>query len=95
MPQLHKRFTDDQVKVLLQGYCQGLLARAEIQEMLGIGKSRFFILLKAYRQDPDGFSIAYERSTPGRLSADVEAAIERDLLREREIVEDDRLLISG
>jgi hypothetical protein len=41
MTQLHKRFTDDQIKVLLNGYCQGLLARAEIQEMLGIGKTRF------------------------------------------------------
>ena len=53
LPQLHKRLTNDQVKVLLQGYCQGLLARAEIQEMLGIGKSRFFALLKEYRQDPE------------------------------------------
>ena len=41
MTQLHKRFTNDQVKVLLQGYSQGLLARDEIQEILGIGKTRF------------------------------------------------------
>ena len=45
MTQLHKRFTDDQVKVLLSGYCKGLLARAEIQEMLDIGKTRFSALL--------------------------------------------------
>ena len=51
MTQLHKRFTDDQVKVLLNGYCQGLLERAEIQEMLAIGKTRFFALLKEYRQE--------------------------------------------
>ena len=95
MPQLHRRFTDDQVKVLFQGYCQGLLARAEIQEMLGIGKSRFFVLLKEYRKDPDAFSIAYERHSPGRLSADVEATIERELLRERKIVENKNLPISG
>ena len=38
MTQLHKRFTDDQVRVLFRGYCQGLLKRAEIQEMLDIGK---------------------------------------------------------
>jgi len=95
MTQLHKRFTDDQVKVLLKGYCQGLLARAEIQEMLGIGKSRFFILLEEYRDSPETFSIAYERCSPGRLSADIEAAIERELLREKAIVEDKRLPISG
>jgi hypothetical protein len=95
MTQLHKRFTDDQVRVLLKGYCQGLLARTEIQEMLSIGKSRFFVLLKEYRQAPEALSIAYERCSPGRLSADVEAAIERELLREKAIVEDKRLPISG
>jgi hypothetical protein len=95
MTQLHKRFADDQVKVLFQGYCQGLLARAEIQEMLGIGKTRFFALFKEYRQDPEAFSVAYERHTPGRLPAAVEVEIERELLREKAIVEDKRLPISG
>jgi len=95
MTQLHKRFTDGQVKVLLNGYCQGLLVRAEIQEMLGIGKTHFFALLKEYRQHPEAFSVAYERHTPGRLSADVESQIEQELLREKEIVEDKRLPISG
>ena len=95
MIQLHKRFTDGQVKVLLNGYCQGLLARAEIQEILGIGKTRFFALLKEYQQDPEAFSVAYERHAPGRLSADVESEIERELLREKEIIEDKRLPISG
>ena len=50
MTQLHKRFPDDQVTVLLNGYCQGLLARAEIQEILGIGKTCFFALLKECRE---------------------------------------------
>jgi transposase len=92
---LHKRFTDDQVKVLLKGYCQGLLKRAEVQEMLGIGKTRFFALVKEYRNAPEAFSVAYERHTPGRLPAAVEVEIERELLREKAIVEDKRLPISG
>jgi len=29
MTQLHKRFTEDQVKVLLDGYGQGVLGRTE------------------------------------------------------------------
>ena len=95
MTQLHRRFTDGQVRVLLNGYCQGLLGRAEIQKMLDIGKTRFFALLKEYRRDPEAFSVAYERRTPGRLSAAVEAEIERELLREKAIVEDKRLPISG
>ena len=49
MSQLHKRFTDEQIKVFFQGYGQGKINRADIQEMLSIGKSRFFALLKEYR----------------------------------------------
>ena len=41
MSQIHRRFTDEQVKVLFQGYCQGQLARIDLQKLLGIGKSRF------------------------------------------------------
>jgi hypothetical protein len=95
MQQLHKRFTNEQVNVLFRGYCQGVLARAEIQDVLGIGKSRFFVLLKAYRRDSEGFSIAYERHSPGMLSSDLEAQIERELLREKKIVEDKDMPVSG
>jgi hypothetical protein len=41
MAQVHKRFTKEQVKVLLQGYSQGNLSRQAIEELLGIGKTRF------------------------------------------------------
>jgi hypothetical protein len=37
MMQLHRRFTNDEVKVLLNGYSQRLLGRGEIQEILDIG----------------------------------------------------------
>jgi len=95
MTQLHKRFTDDQVRVLLKGYCQGLLGRHDIQDLLDIGKTRFFALLKEYRQDPEAFSVTYERRAPGRMPSTVETEIERELLREKAIVEDKRLPISG
>jgi len=95
MNQLHKRFTGEQIKVLLRGYCQGALTRAEVQEMLDIGKTRFFALLKEYRQHPEAFTLSYRRATRGRLSTAVEAEIERQLLREKEMVEERRLPISG
>jgi len=95
MGQLHKRFTDEQVRVLFQGYVQGQLSRADLQEMLGISKTRFFALLKKYRQDSATISLAYRRSMPARLSAAVEAEIERALRQEKEIVEDADLPISG
>jgi transposase len=95
MDQLHKRFSDGQVRVMLHGYCEGSLSRAEIQDMLGISKSRFFMLLKHYREDPVAFSVAYSRVTPAKLSAAVEAEIERALLEEKQMVEDPDLPISG
>ena len=94
MDQLHKRFTVDQVKVLLQGYCQGTMSRAEVEEMMNIGKTHFFALLKEYQQSPTTFSITYERGTPARLSARAEAAIETALLQEKELVDDPQLPIS-
>lgn len=95
MPQLHKRLTDDQVNILLQGFCQGKMRRIEVQEMLDVGKSRFFVLLKKYRKNLESFSIAYERSTPAKISAEVEVEIEAALLQEKKIIEDPDLPISG
>ena len=63
MEQIHKRFTSEQVKVLLKGYCQGTLDRSAIEEILGIGKTRFFSLLKQYRHDLGRFSLGYHRET--------------------------------
>jgi hypothetical protein len=93
MDQLHKRFTVEQVKLLLHGYLQGTIGRSEVEEVLQINKTRFFALLKQYRRDPAGFSIDYERPTPARLSVEVETAIQEELLRERALVENPELPI--
>jgi len=95
MEQLHKRFSGEQVKVMFQGYCQGTLSRSEIEEMLNIGKTRFFALLREYRQDAQTFSIDYQRKTHVRLSEAIEAEIKQELLREKGLVEDRQLPISG
>jgi hypothetical protein len=95
MDQIHKRFTTEQIKVLFQGYCQGTILRTCIEETLGIGKTRFFALLKEYRQDCKTFSVSYKRATPAKLSTTVEIEIAKGLIREKELVEDKRLPISG
>jgi len=95
MGQIHKRFTDEQIRMLFQRYRQGQLSQGDMQELFGIGRSRFFVLLQGYRRDPEGFSIAYQRKTPTKLSAEVETEMTRALLREKEIVEDPDLPISG
>jgi len=95
MGQIHKRFSSDQVKFLLHAYLEGRARSAEVQEMLGVGRSRFFDLLQEYRRDPEGFTIAYGRSVPPRLSSPTEALIQRELLREKKLVEDPQLPISS
>ena len=60
--QLHKNFTDDQVKSLLEKYSKKEIKLNYILQMLKIKRRRFFELLAKYRQDPANFSIQYERS---------------------------------
>ena len=95
MGQIHKRFTSEQVRFLFRAYTQGNMKRTDVQETLGIGKSRFFCLLKEYRQAPETLAISYARSTPPRLTASAETEIKKELLREKKLVEDPRLPISG
>jgi len=52
MSQLHKRFTSEQVKELLDRYSKDEIERKYIQEILGIKKRRFFVLLKQYKESP-------------------------------------------
>ncbi len=94
MEQVHRRFTDEQVKVLLRGYCQGMLDRGTVEEILGIGRARFFALLKEYRHDPDRFSITYLRETVTRLPIRVDKEIEKELTLEKNLIDDSTLPIT-
>jgi hypothetical protein len=53
--------------------------RVYIQEILGIGKSRFFLLAQRYLKDPEGFSIAYGRHKKTRY---ISSMIENHILEE-------------
>ena len=79
MSQIHKKFTDDQVKELLQRYLDKKIERNYIQEILGIKKARLFILLKQYKTDPAKFSIQYSRSKTTRA---IDPAIEQNIIKE-------------
>ena len=94
MEQIHRRFTTEQVKLLFKAYCQGTLARLAVQQTLGIGKARFFTLLKQYRQNPEGFCLVYKRTTRSRLSARAEAEIEGELILEKGLVDEPTLPIA-
>jgi len=95
MAQIHKKFTVEQIKTLFAAYEQGHISRSEIENTLGIGKTRFFVLLKQYREHPETFSIDYQRKSKARLSGEVEEKIRIELLREKELVENKELPISG
>ena len=85
--QLHKNFTDDQVKSLLEKYSKGEIKLNYILQMLRIKRRRFFELLAKYRQDPDSFSIQYERKTINRkIDPDIERNIVKELKIEKELI---------
>lgn len=79
MEQLHKRFTDGQVKDMIRHYINQEVERKYIQSMLGISKSYFFRLVGEYRDDPEKFSIQYSRQTPTR---GIDPEIEDNILKE-------------
>jgi transposase len=95
MAQIHKKFTIDQIKILFNSYNDGHISRTEIENTLGIGKTRFFALLKQYRDKPDSFSIDYRRQSKARLSIKEEDKIREELQRDKQLVEDDELPISS
>jgi len=89
MSQLHKKFTDAQVKELFARYSKNEIPRRYVQEVLGIKERRFFALVKRYRKNPDTFSIGYQRREPTRqISEQTEKAILKELAIEKKIIED-------
>lgn len=94
MAQLHKRFSDEQVAFPYHSYSRGLVSRREIEDTLSIGKTRFFELWKEYQASPDAFSIMYQRRVKGHLSVDAERAIEKELFRDQELIENPEIPIT-
>ena len=78
MSQLHKRFTSEQVKELLERYLRNEIERKHLQETLGIKERRFFALVRQYRENPHHFTIQYHRPSPARIPE----ALEKNMLRE-------------
>jgi len=86
--QLHKNFTDGQVKTLLKSYLDKKIKINYILQMLKIKRRRFFELLAKYRKDPDSFSIQYERKTINRkIDPDIEKNIVKALEIEKGLIE--------
>ncbi len=88
MVQLHKRFTDEQVNELIEKYLRKEITRNYLQEIFGIGKTRFFALVKEHRHDASSFSIRYIREKKTRtISKDIEKNIFKELATEKALIE--------
>jgi hypothetical protein len=91
MVQLHKRFTDSQVKELIERYLNREIERGHI---LGIAKTRFFALVNAYRNSPHEFSLQYRRSTRTRaIPQAVEVNIVNELQIEKNMIKNPDILL--
>ena len=89
MEQVHTRFTDDQVKELIERYLRKEIERTYVQEILGIHKRRFFQLIAAYRSNPKAFSVQYQRTEKTRsIDEEVETAILKELAIDKRLIED-------
>src|ERR1035437_2237084 len=62
--QLHKRFTNEQVRDIVGKYIQKQLRAKEACNYLSIGRTRLHQLTTTYRQNPDKLTLVYNRTTP-------------------------------
>lgn len=89
--QLHKRFSDQEVKEVLEKYEKKVLALEEVIRFLKIKERRFFLLLKEYRKDPYGFSTEFKRKkAPRGIDQKSEKKIIGELKKEAALIEDKR-----
>lgn len=87
--QLHKRFSNNQLKTLLESYIRKEIELSYILSILGVGRSRFFEILKNYRQNKNSFSIEYARSkSNNKITSEVEDDILAELYIEKSLIED-------
>ena len=93
---LHKRFSTEEVKMLLKKYLTENVKLMYILEILKITQRRFFQLLKSYRKDPEDFSIEYKRKRPTRrISERIEKNIITELKIEKGLIEDKDIALTS
>lgn len=88
MVQLHRKFTDTQIKELIERYLKKEIKRKYLQEILGIKKRRFFILVGRYKKNSTNFSIQYTRKVKTRaLSQSIKKNIIKELPLDKCLIE--------
>ena len=86
--QIHRRLSDEQIKVVLEKYIGGEIGRAKAQEFLSIKKTQLFVWVKRFRQNPNTFSTQYKRSkTTRKIEKEVEDHILKELKMEEKLIQ--------
>lgn len=90
MPQqLHKRLSEEQVKAILENYVSGEISAESARESLSLKRSWFFDLVKAYKNDPDSFSLQPPKKSNSHLkiSDEAEQLIIKELEKEKRLID--------
>jgi transposase len=90
--QLHKRFSSEQVKTILEKYIHKELKAKEAIRYLGISRARFYQLLNEYDEDSVHFSIHYKR---GGSTRKIDSALESKAAKENSRSRSDYELCRG
>jgi len=94
--QLHKKFSDGQIKELIGRYLENKIKRTDIQRVLGIGKTRFFTLVKEYKKDPLTFSVDYFRkNATHKIPLEIEDSIMTELAAEKKLIDDPEIPLNS
>lgn len=87
--QIHKQFTDEHVKLLLDLYAKHVVTLKQVLQQLGCGRARFYQILKKYRAAPERFTIAYARHRPQhQLSEQIDRIIREELEKDKALIYD-------
>jgi hypothetical protein len=90
MPQqLHKRLSEEQVKAILESYLAGEITVTSVLENLRLKRSRFFLLLKEYKENPDSFTITPPKKANSylKISDEAEKLIIKELEKEKQLID--------
>lgn len=87
-PQLHRRFSREQVVTILEKYCCGSVSTIDAQRYLNLKKSQFFVLVKKYKtQGEKGFSIEYPRHTSNHvISPHIHTRVISELAKQKQLI---------
>ena len=87
--QLHKRLSEEQVKMILDRYVKKELRFEQAINLLGLKRSQFFELVNKYRETPDSFTIEYSRKWSNRkIGEGIEKNIIKELKIEKGLIDD-------